>query len=164
MERRAALEIILKTTFPVSKGVMTDGMESNEGDGENNLVDENEALCSICLSGYEKSDMAITTKCDHQFHRECLMKWLERQNNSECPVCRETLYTEETIWENVKIMRKRHRKKGIFQRITRVINFKAARTMQSQLEGQSSNSMTDEDELSDVEQTHLSTEFPLNMH
>jgi hypothetical protein len=39
--------------------------------------------CSICLDGYEPSDVVFkSTRCAHMFHKDCLMEWLERRNNS----------------------------------------------------------------------------------
>jgi hypothetical protein len=44
-------------------------------------------VCSICLDGYEPTDIVFkSTSCAHMFHKDCLMEWLERRNNtvSEC--------------------------------------------------------------------------------
>ena len=40
--------------------------------------------CSICLS---ESECNHTLYCGHQFHEECIEKWLEENNT--CPNCRE---------------------------------------------------------------------------
>mmetsp|Transcript_38938 Transcript_38938/g.94162 ORF Transcript_38938/g.94162 Transcript_38938/m.94162 type:complete len:108 (-) Transcript_38938:156-479(-) len=101
----------------------------------------------------ENDNSVMTTKCGHRFHKTCLMDWLERRNNSECPVCRETLVAEDTIWEKVQIMRRGQRKtKWLFNVVTRFIFFSDSRTSHSQVEGISSTSMTDDEEMSDVEQ------------
>ncbi|CAJ1966189.1 unnamed protein product [Cylindrotheca closterium] len=150
IERRAALEVILKTST-TPKDVVTDVVECSEKSGEVHIVDGNETLCSICLSGYENDHVVITTKCGHQFHKACLMDWLERRNNSECPVCRETLIAEGAIWEKVQTMRKSQRKtKGLLYRVARFIVFSDS-TNNDRVEGSPSNSMTDNEEMSDVE-------------
>lgn len=51
IERRAALEVILKTST-IPKDAMTDDMESSEETGETDTIDGSEELCSICLSEY----------------------------------------------------------------------------------------------------------------
>ena len=40
-------------------------------------------VCSICLDGYEATDLVFKSKsCPHMFHGECLFSWLERRNNT----------------------------------------------------------------------------------
>lgn len=40
-------------------------------------------VCSICLDCYSASDVVFkSTKCAHIFHKDCLMEWLERRNNT----------------------------------------------------------------------------------
>jgi len=60
-------------------------------DSVKRLVEDNRSLrgteeveeCSICL---ESEGTLVPSKCDHKFHTECLIKWLE--NNNTCPNCR----------------------------------------------------------------------------
>jgi len=94
IERRAALETILKAASIPEDMTTTSDLESGNTIGESDLVRGNEALCSICLSEYEKGDEIMTTNCAHRFHKTCVMDWLERQNNTECPVCRDTIVSE----------------------------------------------------------------------
>jgi NACalpha-BTF3-like transcription factor len=42
-------------------------------------------VCSICFESLE-DDKIHTTKCSHSYHKECLEKWLNRNNT--CPICR----------------------------------------------------------------------------
>lgn len=44
--------------------------------------------CNICLEEYEDSDYLILFKCNHYFHKDCIIKWLE-DNSNKCPICRE---------------------------------------------------------------------------
>ena len=41
--------------------------------------------CAICLSD-EAAFEGYITFCNHQFHAECLEKWVRKQ--SSCPICR----------------------------------------------------------------------------
>ena len=46
--------------------------------------------CSICHEKYEDelSKKTILTGCLHDFHIDCLQKWINRSANYNCPVCR----------------------------------------------------------------------------
>ncbi|MCD7452747.1 hypothetical protein HAX54_018049 [Datura stramonium] len=50
-----------------------------------NEVEEQEA-CAICLFDYQDKDTIGTLQCGHEFHAECINKWLQR--NTSCPFCR----------------------------------------------------------------------------
>ena len=52
--------------------------------------DENNKIhpCSICLQDYEDGIGATVPSCKHQFHVNCLEKWLEQKNT--CPLCQST--------------------------------------------------------------------------
>ncbi|CAG9331869.1 unnamed protein product [Blepharisma stoltei] len=46
-----------------------------------------EEVCNICLDEFKEGDrMGEMPNCEHAFHQECLMKWLEYK--SMCPICR----------------------------------------------------------------------------
>ncbi|GER52919.1 RING/U-box superfamily protein [Striga asiatica] len=56
--------------------------------GESIGYDENEELCSICLTVFEKEDLVNKLpRCGHVFHVGCMEKWLERCQFT-CPLCR----------------------------------------------------------------------------
>jgi hypothetical protein len=49
--------------------------------------------CCICLEAYRPGDTicaATTTFCDHVFHEECILAWLQNDHN-DCPLCRTDL-------------------------------------------------------------------------
>lgn len=47
-------------------------------------------LCVICQECITTEDVK-TTKCEHSFHSECYVKYLEHTNKNECPICRQSL-------------------------------------------------------------------------
>uniref|UniRef100_A0A1D2ACM3 RING-type domain-containing protein n=1 Tax=Auxenochlorella protothecoides TaxID=3075 RepID=A0A1D2ACM3_AUXPR len=49
--------------------------------------------CSICHETYSPGDEVVELPCDHCFHPDCVMPWLETHNT--CPVCRLELPAEE---------------------------------------------------------------------
>ena len=52
---------------------------------ENNLSD-----CPICLDSFHKNSPIIILLCNHKFHEQCIIGWLNKDNNS-CPLCREDI-------------------------------------------------------------------------
>eukprot|EP00934_Nitzschia_sp_Nitz4_P003089 Nitzschia sp. Nitz4//scaffold75_size92586//79825//81319//NITZ4_004870-RA/size92586-augustus-gene-0.83-mRNA-1//1//CDS//3329557750//3079//frame0 len=45
--------------------------------------------CPICLTDYEVGDIMCwsqNSKCDHAFHKDCALEWLQR--HEDCPLCR----------------------------------------------------------------------------
>lgn len=54
---------------------------------ERELGDEEQKTCSICLSEFNKDEVAlILPECEHLFHEECIKEWFKR--NHFCPFCR----------------------------------------------------------------------------
>ena len=47
--------------------------------------------CSVCICDLEKGDKVMKLKCKHYFHRDCILPWLEKNDN--CPNCRTALET-----------------------------------------------------------------------
>lgn len=47
-------------------------------------------ICTVCLSEltYENPIAITTTKCNHVFHRVCLLNWILTNNIHTCPICR----------------------------------------------------------------------------
>lgn len=44
--------------------------------------------CSICLCNIENTRVMSVTRCNHCFHRNCLVKWKETRMHPTCPNCR----------------------------------------------------------------------------
>ena len=53
------------------------------------VKNDKDETCVICQCDYEEGDNVKTLICDHQFHDECVMGWLN--NNSTCPICKTSL-------------------------------------------------------------------------
>mmetsp|Transcript_32229 Transcript_32229/g.63499 ORF Transcript_32229/g.63499 Transcript_32229/m.63499 type:complete len:165 (+) Transcript_32229:95-589(+) len=47
--------------------------------------------CAICLTTIEETDPCRKTKCNHEFHADCIMKWWTKERGCllNCPICRE---------------------------------------------------------------------------
>jgi len=45
--------------------------------------------CAICQEDYKEMDKMVTMPCDHLFHKDCAITWLNLHNT--CPSCRKPL-------------------------------------------------------------------------
>jgi hypothetical protein len=64
--------------------------EPNESTNHTNSpaeVQNDTEKCTICLEKYENEENVVKIRCNHVFHKTCLSKW-EENNNNTCPVCR----------------------------------------------------------------------------
>lgn len=43
--------------------------------------------CAICLKNYKEKETLTILFCNHTFHKECIKRWFE--NNNNCPICRQ---------------------------------------------------------------------------
>ena len=65
---------------------------------QNSLFDYNSDnvnydICTICLEELKSNEQnLIITKCNHIFHKDCLLKWIninsEKRHNTDCPNCK----------------------------------------------------------------------------
>lgn len=46
--------------------------------------------CVICCMAYKNRDKLITLPCQHQYHKDCITRWLKI--NKACPVCTEEVF------------------------------------------------------------------------
>ena len=61
-------------------------------DNLNNILLCNELpddLCSICLEEFKEGDKIKKLNCNHVYHEECLIPWLNK--NDYCPMCRQNI-------------------------------------------------------------------------
>ncbi|KAH0735868.1 probable inactive protein kinase DDB_G0270444 [Solanum tuberosum] len=56
--------------------------------------DEEQEACAICLLEYKDEDNIGTLQCGHEFHAECINKWLQRKKS--CPFCRASVFPTNT--------------------------------------------------------------------
>lgn len=59
---------------------------SSTSNGDNAEQDDK---CAICLGDYEQDEEVKNMPCGHQFHSECLGRWLKI--NRTCPICKQSL-------------------------------------------------------------------------
>ena len=65
-------------------------LPSDEFRSDQTDVEENEqAVCSICLTAFGKGDEISTLPCGHAYHKECIGQWLRNVNN--CPICKQSI-------------------------------------------------------------------------
>ncbi|GFH47495.1 hypothetical protein CTEN210_03970 [Chaetoceros tenuissimus] len=63
------------------------------GDEEANLTSSTSIrnMCIICCDNYEEGDdiaYSRNQECHHFYHVDCILEWLMRDNNDDCPLCR----------------------------------------------------------------------------
>ena len=49
-------------------------------------IEESEEICPICKDALGQASTAVTTKCDHTFHKDCIETWVKSVR--KCPICR----------------------------------------------------------------------------
>ena len=49
--------------------------------------EEDEKECAVCLSQFERGDLVRMLPCRHEFHADCIDKWL-LEKDRRCPCCR----------------------------------------------------------------------------
>ena len=65
-----------------------------ETDRLDNLIPSNspkadKETCSICIEPMIDGDELLQLRCDHLFHKQCIVSWLQKSLN--CPMCRTPL-------------------------------------------------------------------------
>ena len=63
-------------------------MNETENNNNSNDANNNESIevCSVCLSHFCNGDEIRTLPCNHEFHINCIDRWLRER--ATCPVCR----------------------------------------------------------------------------
>lgn len=56
-------------------------------------VENDNALCAVCVDGMPVGDIAKQLPCSHRYHGDCIVRWLGIRNT--CPVCRFELPTDD---------------------------------------------------------------------
>lgn len=52
-------------------------------------IEEEFRNCTICLDNFQENETIRTLPCAHQFHKDCVDRWLE--NNPLCPICKRSI-------------------------------------------------------------------------
>ena len=50
------------------------------------LVDPSLNSCVICIEDFKPHDICIVLSCEHIYHKDCVVPWIE--SNNTCPICR----------------------------------------------------------------------------
>jgi hypothetical protein len=127
-ERRDAMQVLLTSETHKHAGNTT-GLRDEEEGGEcqqddaastTSASDASEGyVCCICLGPYDSDSMADEGQllganngsCSHLFHKDCILDWLQRQNQLECPCCRVPMATEDDVWRIVQARRTEKQKR-----------------------------------------------------
>ncbi|GIY17064.1 e3 ubiquitin-protein ligase RNF103 [Caerostris darwini] len=72
--------------------------KSQEQRAPNGMLEFRE--CSICLENYLYSEVLCGLPCGHNFHLNCIMSWLSRDNHC-CPICRWPSYKYKNISQHL---------------------------------------------------------------
>ena len=59
--------------------------------------------CPVCLALFDDDDVIIEMPCEHSFHGDCLLPWLQKTNS--CPLCRHELKTDDQSYEEYKLQK-----------------------------------------------------------
>ena len=134
-ERRAAISLLLEksasteiVSLPSSSTASATSEETHASSVSEKKLEEEEVdadeeagkfnhMCSICLSDYKDDECVLSSStCSHQFHKECILDWLERNGKIECPCCRVPMVDENDVWNKVKRLRKEKRRQKSTER------------------------------------------------
>jgi len=79
-------EVIQKLPSRICSGERQPKHVSSCADGESK---ESEDVCSVCMETYQKGDVVKQLPCKHEFHGDCIDRWLNLKD--ACPLCRAKL-------------------------------------------------------------------------
>lgn len=70
------------------------------------VVSKDDECCTICIKpNEEENEVFLVLPCKHNFHRSCILPWLEKTNS--CPLCRQELLTDDENYEEMKKFKER---------------------------------------------------------
>eukprot|EP01103_Thecamoeba_quadrilineata_P003663 TRINITY_DN13422_c0_g1_i1.p1 TRINITY_DN13422_c0_g1~~TRINITY_DN13422_c0_g1_i1.p1 ORF type:complete len:210 (+),score=27.38 TRINITY_DN13422_c0_g1_i1:154-783(+) len=62
-----------------------------------------EKECAVCKDEFIKENQVVELPCEHLFHKDCILPWLE--SNNSCPVCRLEMPTDDPEYEAQRVKR-----------------------------------------------------------
>ena len=81
-------------------------------------IDENkikefgfENSCAVCKDEFSIGEECLSMPCNHYFHGDCLLPWLEKRNS--CPTCRYELPTDDADFEEKKKQKLNHNNSNV---------------------------------------------------
>ena len=45
-------------------------------------------VCAICLENMRAQQMVLTLPCKHEYHKQCIVRWLKNSEGPSCPTCK----------------------------------------------------------------------------
>lgn len=57
--------------------------------------------CSICMEEYKLDEKLSELVCNHVYHHDCIIMWLNRNNS--CPICKRNMDIQMKVYENETI-------------------------------------------------------------
>ncbi|KAI3871949.1 hypothetical protein MKW92_027256 [Papaver armeniacum] len=75
---------IVKTGL--SKDIILKQLKTRVHTTSADLTQDETDICTVCQDGYENQDKIATLDCKHEYHQDCITKWLVRKNL--CPICK----------------------------------------------------------------------------
>lgn len=66
--------------------------------------------CAVCKDKFLDGEVLTVLPCKHNYHRECILPWLNNANN--CPICRYRLPTDDQTYEHIQQMREQQQQQN----------------------------------------------------
>mmetsp|Transcript_28240 Transcript_28240/g.41722 ORF Transcript_28240/g.41722 Transcript_28240/m.41722 type:complete len:578 (+) Transcript_28240:83-1816(+) len=95
------------------------------------LVDESNRECCICLEENHLRDRVMRLPCAHIFHQKCIVDWLTK--HCTCPVCRYELETGCPQYERSRKARMRSRKPRIHRYVLERMSIQELRNLAKEM-------------------------------
>ncbi|CAI9787750.1 unnamed protein product [Fraxinus pennsylvanica] len=60
-----------------------------------NAIDEGPEICVVCQCEYEENEKVGSLVCGHEYHVDCIKKWLSRK--TFCPICKAKAFPTQEV-------------------------------------------------------------------